>query len=733
MIAKCPMLIETRSRGRNDGKPLSPILQPKQKLGIPDHELDALPVEENAYVSQCLSSLIVSLTGCIVKSKCDETKPECITCMNKGLRCGGYDRGLRWSSKHQRKLSGNIDRGSSSISSLGAFESCDSNVSSQPETKHAPDAITPETNDWFFEGGQFLPRPSSSRTSSVNLEGPMGTVVGFSSGDGHSSMELQPDALFQLLEPGRLGTDTINPYQPFPDDMVTSSEAISVLTGWLDIGVNSYTQPIVSSLRSPATIPAVVRDVPSLLIDNWFRQVCSVWSAYDSDMNFFKKLAGLLWAHSETVSSCLQSMSSALLTEQIPQMKPTALNCMKEAMKSVQVEIISIRGIQELQTLPISLLFSLFCVGTTICWLDARQLGVPFLREAKALLLRINQQATNLSPEDRTILDFFNKSLIYWDMLLAVVKDDEDLRLDGPRDGASKGEMFLVAEKEGYNTQIIPHPWTGVSTVYAQLFAETIRLCRSFRSNARSQKFTATRLRTALREIEKAQKLEEKLLHLEHPNVGQITDTGDQRTPRPHLLEVAEAYRTAALLQLYQTFPDLVATHVPENTDADNSQVPWTECIIPLAFNLIKSLEQVPPGSGSRMLQPVLYITASTGLKLTSLATTSPTRGQTNGKLVHNSFESGDMSDYIEQFLAVESKNDHLITLSQMSLDIGNARRFVMERLNLLESTLPPKPIIMAKSLVKAIWEAYDNASPEAPPSHWIDIMEDQDLRSIFG
>lgn len=443
-----------------------------------------------------------------------------------------------------------------------------------------------------------------------------------------------------------------------------------------------------------------------------------------------------------------------------PNMRQPALRLMKRATDYVQIEL-QIVGSQPLpQAMPTSLLFSLFGLGTTICWVDPRGLGLPFFKEARQVLTRLNQQQSALSGADVEMLEFFNKCMTYCNMLLAFVHDDENDNDDlvDTSLGACRGQSESWPNIGGDKMHESPHPWTGVSSLSSRLFAETVRLCRKFRQNARDQYSIGPFFSVPFEDMQ-AERLEEKLLDLDISPDGETSDTGDDATPSFHLALVAEAYRLASLLLLYQTFPNLVFLRLPGRVlPADDKTVLWQEWITPLSLHLVKVLHRIPPSSGSRVIQPLLYISASTGLRQQPglKANSSPpqsTFGQGLGifnqaqsmttyeteamgsSLTQN---SNNLSSYISGFMG--NGNDtaspaptNSEAADDTSLDVSSARHFIMQRLSVLESSLPPTPVIVAKDLVTAIWRAYDNNPPDSLPVHWIDVMEANDLRSMFG
>ncbi|KAH7156850.1 fungal-specific transcription factor domain-containing protein [Dactylonectria macrodidyma] len=682
-----------------------------------------------------------SRSGCVtckVKHlKCDETKPECRVCTSKGWTCGGYQREFRWSYKHERKTKGGV-RGKKAKAAAVNKQGSQASSISAGSTAHIPGVSE------FSLGGMNLDLISEPLISGItNTSPPSFGLINYGWGND---------------DPSDLPAQPVIPAQP---EIITASEDVDI---WrrqsssanliVPLTLNQTSPPdfvpeeevevlpetdadyTLVTTRDPqeyhAHIPPAVTHVPSVLINQWFKSVCGVWSAYDSNMNLNRILATSLWSESESVSACLQSMSASFLATRIPYMRQTSLTMMKTATKVIHNELAIAKNVTYVDSIPTGLLFSLFCIGTTLCWIDAGQLGMPFLKAAKSLLDQINRQQPELRDQDSNVLNFFNKSWVYCDMLLSVVSYDysPEETLEAP---ASLGPDPKRADD-------IPHPWTGISTTASTLFTRAIRLCRSFRHNVRKQAPSAGDVEMVLRQMEEAPKIEEQLLQLEYDSVVPTSETGDQHTPCMHLVQVAEAYRIAALLQLYQTFPDLVALRIPDTSSTSRrGPVPWEDWIVPLSLRLIDILEHIPPESGSRMVQPLLCITASTGLRLDL-----PASSWSGGSWLDNitaqqempigaNHESCDIAEFMDQ-LGDVGQTAHPPNLpTQLSIDVGNARGFVLQRLNMLENTLPPKPIIMAKSLVQAIWAAYDNEMPGCNSVHWVDVMEAQNLRSFFG
>lgn len=645
-----------------------------------------------------------SVANLSLKMKCDETRPSCRQCLRKGLVCGGYSRGFKWSYKHQP------DR-------VGAAAG---------EVPRAAEAVQ-------FGQGEVV-QPDGQEVSETVPIDTASCLSDFVFGDGHDipfsdEIDLPPASPVQLT------------HWPVAADMLRGDGYTALpRAGCSPAPSSELAQSPTSSLElvlhiPPAPSPEGGPDTPLRLIDSWFDTVCPAWSGFDSGMNMNRKLAVDLWHSSAAVFNSLQSMSASFFSARLPHMIRPAMNLLKTATVCIQFEVNALNGKTQLDSMPTGLLFSLFCLGTTVCWLDASRVGEPFLKEAKALLQRSPRQA--LSDRDQLeVLEFFEKSLVYWEMLVSVV-GDTDWRQSTNNTTHCRQQPAPINDG-ATSTDTALHPWTGISSLTSRLFAQAIRLCRTYRHRITNPTGRAVSLSAAMQEIEESIKLEEQLLGLDFSSMNRVNETGDRKTPWSHLANVAEAYQIAALLQLYVTFPDLVSLRLPQETQHNpEGHVPWDKWIIPLTLRLVRVLEQVPPDSGSRVMQPLLYICASTGLRNNMSASAN------NGLYgLYPQAASGapgpagngiDILEYVGQLDATEDRGPGPTCVPQAALDVGRAREFIMRRLDVLESSLQPKPIIVARELVKAIWAAYDNEPPGSTTVHWLDVMENRKLRSLFG
>jgi hypothetical protein len=461
-------------------------------------------------------------------------------------------------------------------------------------------------------------------------------------------------------------------------------------------------------------------DVPSFLIQHWFRTVCTGWSACDSQMNPYRQLGASLWQTSQAVFYALQSMAAAHLVEHLPQLKQVSQRAPRLAFEAIMQEFEIFRSSNSPPSFPRTLVLSLFCMSSSICWTDSRQFGLQFLKVGRHVLNYLNRFADTLSPADRQLLSFFNGCLVYEEMLRSIVSND-----------ASDMETLASWQvSPAQSISVVPHAWTGVSPDILRLLGKTMFLCRRSRNRWRHPYHSVDeKMLSELMDYEKAAVIEEVLLATELPDLAQSPGdaaAGEQVELKRHLHDAAEAYRLSALLQLYLTFPGLMARRLPLPADA-------TGFTVGTALHITNILRRIPPSSSMRCLQPLLVLCAATGLRYDSaepsqpevqadpfLGTVTPGLGLDNplGTCTPAGYGFSPITNF---------------AIGEDELKIASARRFLMERLGRLEQSLPPKPIQVEKQLLRSIWERYDAETASQCKTHWLDIMVDNGLESIFG
>ena len=217
-----------------------------------------------------------------------------------------------------------------------------------------------------------------------------------------------------------------------------------------------------------------------------------------------------------------------------------------------------------------------------------------------------------------------------------------------------------------------------------------------------------------------AQALEEELLSFSPPSASNLVDAGDENTPVQQYLILAEAFRCAALLEIYRVFPTILYKRVPVTNDLTSSlcpdqdfnlqglPIPPTQApdtfLVSLAIHTLSLLELLPVTSGTRCLQPIIFICAASELHFSSPSTSDP-------------------------FSLFSETSAMAGGIGSSEVDIASARRFAETRLEAYKGSLPAKPVIMALKLVRETWERGDLGQEV----FWMDVMDEMGWKTIFG
>ncbi|KAF5642433.1 uncharacterized protein FTJAE_3590 [Fusarium tjaetaba] len=636
--------------------------------------------------------------------KCDESRPTCTNCAKKGLLCDGYpQRTLRWSYKHEITANETSQQQNKSLEPLN-----------DNPTIIAPNPPTTDDHTREEDGEARVVADDEMALW------PQSEDIGLSDLLGFDSTNMFDHEFSGSLESIAIETPTFDflTFDQVPDFCFDTSPQGHT---WLDPGLSNRLQ-----------LSGIDADPATRLLKCWFDEICPAWSGFDSKSNMNRRMAEDLWQSSPPVFTALQSMSASFLSARLPQMRQSAMNLLKTATLSVQAEIQELNEKDVVDEIPIGILFALICLGTTICWLDTRRVGWPFLQEAKKLFRWTSQQQF---AADADRIDFFNKSLVYWDMLISLIYDPEpgtdihqvsELPSSFPR-----SHLLATYSQPSYETE--PHPRTGVSLLSTTLFTRSIRLCRVYRRRTTERALDSP---PTTPEIEQAKELEVELLQLQLSPRPSINNTDDPRTPATHLLHVAEAYQLASLLQIYIQFPALLKPPSQLNPrDFNEAEITmlWHKRIIPLTLRLIEVLEQIPSESRSCAIQPLLYMCAATGLRHTP-ACSPGTEPSSGSPAKPRPMES--ILDYLDLLKdPVEHSKEDIdpLSISQTTIDVSKGRTFILRRLSVFKECLHPGPIAVAEEFVKELWDAYDEAPRWSMDVCWISLMDKKDLRTLFG
>lgn len=535
-----------------------------------------------------------------------------------------------------------------------------------------------------------------------------------------------------------------------------------------------------SSSRDFATISRSLNNPSWTLIEYYFKEVAALFSSYDSQMNPFRTTVSRLWGSSLAMCRTMQSMAAATLVNDFPQFGP-----MGRKMRDEAVEIITREAVMDDKAL-----LALLMLGQTASWHDPKDLGISFFN---LLRKQVNSLATSSDSSNFGFVKnvsnnyrFFEEALIYWEMLLSFVTDNDSMVSSDTSRASSAGEALVL--------QRIPHPWTGIARDTQFTVHEVGRLVRRERKRIRARQFTSqVEITRAQMAIKKARELEERLLALAHPSESEIVSPGDEETPVWHLLTMAEVYRCTGLMQLYRVFPDLLRNRLP-NPDAtqypgaggpSNARDPFFPVDLD-SMNMFPGFGETSPHSTANNSantnapgpntqytpsspsqtpfpshqhptsqiypdpnpNPDLYDKWLTEFAITTLSRlkTIPIESRTRCLqpflLVASCSELRLPKTPATEHEANTTANAHAggnpddgpdsetPSISMEAIEVSRTRRFILGRLTSFLHVLPPKPINVCVRLVKEVWRRMDAGQAD---TYWIDVMIEKGWETTMG
>ncbi|KAI8218408.1 hypothetical protein K4K54_010507 [Colletotrichum sp. SAR 10_86] len=458
-----------------------------------------------------------------------------------------------------------------------------------------------------------------------------------------------------------------------------------------------YSMPISTALvqsngEVAPPIPKEPFNIPTSLSEYFFREVITLYCAWDSKSNVMRNIIETSWQSSGALYHTIQSMSAACLSEDFPHLLPIARREHAQALELLRQD--------SLPTHKQAMLLASQLLGHTSSWLTPQNLATDMFRTSCDIL----QDIVLETGRDATI-SFFSDTMDYWAMLLAYLTDSHQMG------GYDRNSPFGPAESTKSDE---PHPYSGISRDTVKILADIGVLVFQYRKRISKVKFLTENdidvFRTALRD---ARKLERVLLAHRSPDLSQVKDPGDPKTPLKHLQLIDEAYRCTGLLQLYRVFPDLLKErYAPWDKDyllrpLPSDKTPTAQerqtWLTKLAMHILGILREIPFESRTRSAQPFIMVACSSELR------------RNPQHLQSASVAAGDLD---------------VLAIDPASIEVARARKFVLSRLAAYTHILPLRKSRVISELIDQIWSALDSGSTDV---YWLDVAHEKNLGTMMG
>ena len=461
-----------------------------------------------------------------------------------------------------------------------------------------------------------------------------------------------------------------------------------------------------SAFLSPALISA--DDKTIVLSEHYFSTVCPINSCFDSHHNPFRFFVRDLMGSSPLIHLVVMMVSASHICHIRNDMRSVALKHRSEAIALLKE--FNISSVNK----KFEVVLSSILLGMTSAWQDPTSLGLGHLRSSRTLFKEWSSDFDiTTSMRSRS---FIVGIMAYWEAMTSF------LTTEGP---ANLKYLSPFYNQEHNDEIVYPNPWTGISTTLFIYAAEAGALCRQNRTMlALCSSTTSSLIRDEIcvQQFSEAAGLEKKVLHYSAPILDRIEDCSDEHTPAHHFDCLAQIYRLSILLLLYITFPGLLGRNnegnsIPPGIALQQSpQGSARQEIVSLAVSLLNVVSSAPESSGIKILLTFPLILAGSALQKIPKAV--PKR--------ESASEIG-YSRIVDEVLSIHCSDDVLL----------HWRSFVRQKLQSLHRHIALDPILRAIQILDAVWLradlSFSTNSDEASLVHWMDVMAEERLESIFG
>ncbi|KAL7267689.1 hypothetical protein RUND412_009711 [Rhizina undulata] len=667
-------------------------------------------------------------TNCKVRRlKCDETIPECHQCIKRGLACPGYVKQLQWVTKYEK------------------YMGPDTKASVKAETKRRRNAKVARTR---AKGGR-----SSSEESTAVVSPPATTTM--SSPVTEATLGAESPLTEDMGWEGKLGIQDGGEFS-------TGFEAVCGID--TDISPKTSSEVVHNAVEiayspTPSSMVSIIEHQPTVLIEYYFRKVCTIFCCFDSSSNPFRVQISHMVKDSKTLYHAIQGMAAAHMSKYRPEMVKDGYEHQNEAMRALTTECQAL-GVR-VERVREETLLGIVVLGMTSAWHDPSVLGTAHLRPARLL---VTAWLSTLDTTKTTAQQSFIIGIMaYWEMLASFISEtdsDPDPKNSSPL-AYLDPHISRLQHTSSSSGKIIPNPWSGIATEVFPMFAKIGGLARK------------RVLGGFLDETDRAmtESVELELLKWKCPDVDSIEDVGDANTPVQHLISIAEAYRYAALLQLYRGFPELLLKRLPrENSVAaefdlfggwfngphhhDDREYEFEfgdrvnaaegkrkaqarRFLSALAIEILRILKGIPSKSGTKAIQPILVLQASNELHINPPPKTyrylfSPSYSP----FFYEDSCSGLLQPTILSIVEDAGPSPPSSCLPpQTDFELETMlywRGFAQERILLLEQYMGLKTSSSIVALMMEVWRRMDAAGREGE-CYWLSVMVENGWETNLG
>ncbi|KAK5208750.1 hypothetical protein LTR41_005979 [Exophiala xenobiotica] len=483
-----------------------------------------------------------------------------------------------------------------------------------------------------------------------------------------------------------------------------------------------------------------------ILLRHYFENVCRINSVFDTADNPFRYLVLRYIKSSSLIRNCVLSMALCL---------STAIENLDAQDSTIEYHSNhSAPPSNYLERLQEALLGVMMLYNAS-SWLDPEDIGIGHLLSARKLFgkwLHAHRDSDISTITTGREASFIVGAMAYMETVVAFV-------LDQPLNAADYLEPFC---HQSNDIPIYPNPWTGVSTPIFITMARVGICVRQRRaiSNLQALGWSQNTYDTMLNDVfEKVKRIESDALLYEPPARGRVKDQKASENELAELECLAYTYKLASLLELYRSFPELGTKskidHVPgtagsftamapppppQGKSTDDDHPPDSDpdehrrLIYDIAINLLGLLKATAERQATSLIHTLALLISGS-----ALYHQQPDPNPNPKQQRSHDADATCLRGRVTQVLSIVNMRPKVV---------DRWRSFVRERVRSNADFVGLESFKKVETLLEEVWSRLDNpsilnkrsrplssvsATKDESTAHWLDVMTECHLETIFG
>lgn len=331
---------------------------------------------------------------------------------------------------------------------------------------------------------------------------------------------------------------------------------------------------------------------------------------------------------------------------------------------------------------------------------------------------------------------FIVGALAYWEALIAFV-------IDQPLNAVDYLEQFC--DQSSLET-IYLNGWTGICTPLFVYLAKVAILVRQKRqcSKMATMGWNSSVEGVRAKLLGNALELERLIMSYKLPPRSKLYETGDPLVSLSQLEALAHCYQLTSLLELYRSFPEVLAQKIPTHGSASSGSI-WTSAESSPSIGGMRPLTQVLVQGTEHSSRSLLFHMATTVIGMMEGVPEGSGLSyiHTLGMIICGS-TLGSLPEQTSQAVKEQGPQGLLMSIAMDRANVVKGRDAVLKRLRANAKAAGMDSFCQVEVLLKEVWGRLDAISDQQHSAagddaeqmqqvHWLDVMVECRLESVYG